>query len=168
MFPQSSNPTFILNRSLTHTSPLSHPQGNDIYTYSSTLTCTAACNDAGMYMPSGSCSSPVAADVYGGSCDSYCSSASSDCSVCPSDTYYEGYSTNTACDACTSGKGISDDGSDASAHDEAEDCIWDPTPVPTMTPVPTTTPVPTPVPPPAPTPPTPPPEPTRAPTTTLA
>mmetsp|Transcript_106573 Transcript_106573/g.308846 ORF Transcript_106573/g.308846 Transcript_106573/m.308846 type:complete len:500 (+) Transcript_106573:228-1727(+) len=93
-----------------------------------------------MYMPSGSCSSPVAADVYGGgSCKSYCSSASSDCSVCPSDTYYEDYSTNTACDECASGSaGISDDGSDASAHDEAEDCIGDPTPLPTPLPTPAT------------------------------
>ena len=109
-------------------------------------------------MPSGTCSTPVAADVYGGSCYSYCATTSSDCSVCPSNTYYEGYGTNTACDACDDSMVIADDGNNASAHDEAGDCVWSPTPVPTLvptttpmpskvpTPVPTTTPVPTPVP----------------------
>ena len=88
-----------------------------------------------MFMPSGTCSTPVAADVYGGSCYSYCASTSSDCSVCPSDTYYEGYGTNTACDACDGSMVIADDGTDASAHDGAGDCVGSPTAVPI--PVPT-------------------------------
>ena len=62
----------------------------DIYFNSGSLTCTAGCNDAGMYMPGGSCSNPVAADIYhsnDGTCYSYCASTSSDCSVCPTGTY---------------------------------------------------------------------------------
>ena len=128
--------------------------GNDIYIYSSTLNCTAGCNDGGMYMPNGSCTSSSFANMYGGSvpdgdkfadntyggsCTSYCSSASSDCAVCPANTYYEGYSTNSACDACTSGKYITDEGSNASAHDEADDCaagVGYPTPVPSLSPTP--------------------------------
>ena len=74
-------------------------QGNDIYELSSTLACTAGCSDAGYFMPTGACTTPVAADCYGcnSTCNSYCESWTSDCSVCPSDTYYEGFSTNTEC-----------------------------------------------------------------------
>ena len=112
-----------MNRLLTDTSPLSHPQGNDIYVNSGTLTCTAGCNDAGMYMPSGSCTSPVAADVYGGTCVSYCASSASDCAVCEDNTFYEGYSTNTACDSCDSGKYIvSDEASDHASADQCSSC----------------------------------------------
>ena len=81
-----------------------------------------------MYMPGGSCTTPVSADCHSCTC-SYCSTTATDCSVCGADTYYEGYSTNTACDTCESGKTITDDGTDASLHDEAEDCVWYPTPV---------------------------------------
>ena len=73
-----------------------------------------------MYTPSGSCTSPVAADVYGGSCESYCSSSSSDCAVCEDNTYYEGYSDNTACDSCDEGKYIVSD--QASDHASASQC----------------------------------------------
>ena len=69
--------------------------GNDIYAGGNDmrLTCTAGCNDAGMFMPGGSCTSPVAADLGPrGSCVSSCSS----CSVCPSGAYFEGYSDNSA------------------------------------------------------------------------
>ena len=69
--------------------------GNDINIENGgSLTCTAGCSEAGMYMPSGNCTSPVAADISGGTCASYCASSSSDCAVCPSDTYYDGYSDN--------------------------------------------------------------------------
>ena len=83
------------------------------------------------------CTSRVAADINSGSCLSYCSSASSDCDVCPAETYFEGYSNNTACNTCESGKTIIDDGTDASEHDEAADCGWYPSPVPTTSPAPT-------------------------------
>ena len=98
--------------------------GTDIYTTSSSLTCTAGCNDPGMLMLSGSCTSPVSASVTGGTCISYCSSASSDCSYClGDDTYHEGYSDNTECDSCSSGKYIhSDDPSDHVSEDQCYTC----------------------------------------------
>ena len=98
-----------------------------MYYLSCSFTCTAACNEAGMYMPGGSCTSPVSvnyvSNYYYRSCTPYCASAASDCSVCGRGTYYEGYSDNTACDACESGKTITDDGTAASKHDEADDCV---------------------------------------------
>ena len=62
------------------------PQGDDIYNYQSTITCSASCTGYGTYMTSGSCSSPVSVDYYNdqgsGTCDySYCSSASTDLSL---------------------------------------------------------------------------------------
>jgi len=114
----------------------SSTSGYDVFNNNNDLyECYATCSNQGMYMAAGSCSEPVAAPSEAGDCYSYCASTSSDCSVCPSDTYYEGYSTNTACDACSGSMVIADDGTDASAHDEAGDCVGSPTPVPT--PVPT-------------------------------
>ena len=76
-----------------------------------------------MYMPSGSCTSPVAADVSGSTCVSYCASSASDCAVCEDNTFYEGYSTNTACDSCDSGKYIvSDEASDHASADQCSSC----------------------------------------------
>ena len=74
-----------------------------------------------MYFPSGNCTSPVAADVSGDTCYSYCNS--SDCAVCEDNTYYEGYSINTACDSCDEGEYIvSDDASDHASADQCSSC----------------------------------------------
>ena len=98
--------------------------GTDIYTSDSSLTCIAGCNDPGMLMPSGTCTTPVSAQMNSGTCSSYCSSASSDCSACGTNTYNEGYSDNTVCsDACPSGKYIvSDDPSDHASEDQCNVC----------------------------------------------
>ena len=74
-------------------------------------------------MPSGTCTNPVAADVYGGSCSSYCSSSSSDCSVCPDNTYVEAGTVTSTCDSCDEGKYIvSDDASDHASADQCSAC----------------------------------------------
>lgn len=59
-------------------------QGTDIWVSTdSTLTCTAGCTTRGMYMPSGTCTTPsTAASVHGGTCEAHCSTAESDCAVC--------------------------------------------------------------------------------------
>ena len=70
---------FLTLRGVAFSGNLATGAGNDIYKESSgTLTCTASCSGAGMHMPSGSCSSPVAASVSGGTCTSYCTSHASD------------------------------------------------------------------------------------------
>ena len=60
-------------------------QGTDVWVSDdSELTCTAGCTTTGMYMPSGTCTTPsAAASVHGGSCVAHCSTADSkDCAVC--------------------------------------------------------------------------------------
>ena len=58
--------------------------------------------------------------------------------MCGTDTYFEGLGENADCFECPSGTGIADDGTKASLHDEAGDCIVVPetpqTPIPSPLP----------------------------------
>ena len=74
-------------------------------------------------MPSGSCTSPVAADINSGTCDTYCASSASDCSaVCEDNTYSIGGATSV-CDSCDAGKYIvSDEASDHASVDQCSSC----------------------------------------------
>ena len=58
--------------------------GGDVYKHTSsvTLTCAAACPQAGMFMANLACTNPTAVSTSGGTCLPYCSSHASDCAIC--------------------------------------------------------------------------------------